>query len=151
MSLAPRAQAEPQETLTVAGNIVKFTDASNKSYVLTWSDLDKLPRHAITTATEWTPKGTFEGPLLRDVLAKAGAKGQKIKLYAEDDYNVTIPASDLDRYNVILANRWNGKPMRREDYGPFWLMYPLPSMSESEVSGVFISKLIWQVFRIEIR
>jgi len=38
-----------------------------------------LPRRSITTATPWydTPR-TFEGPLLRDVLAVVGASGKTL-------------------------------------------------------------------------
>src|SRR5207245_4436473 len=46
-----------------------------------------LPIHTITTATEWTPRSRFDGPLLSDVLALAKVRGKSIRLFALDDYS----------------------------------------------------------------
>ncbi|WP_434628680.1 molybdopterin-dependent oxidoreductase [Chromobacterium sp. CV08] len=143
--------ADQPATLTIVGRISRFTDPAHKVYVLNRASLDRLPQRDITTATDWTPPGTFRGPLLRDLLTLVGAHGSQVKFYGEDDYNITIPLSDFSRYDAILASGWNGRPLRLEDYGPFWVMYPLPRMSAAETGGTFPSKLIWQVTRMEIR
>ncbi|AXE31234.1 oxidoreductase [Chromobacterium phragmitis] len=150
LSLTGAAQAAGA-TLTISGNIDRFNDPAKRSYVFSEAELDKLPMREITTATDWTPKGTFRGPLLRDLLAKVGARGTRIKFLGEDNYNVTIPASDFSKYDAILARTWNNKPLQLNSFGPFWVMYPLPSMSTSETSGIFIAKLAWQVTRIEVK
>ncbi|MBX9265621.1 putative pterin-binding protein [Chromobacterium violaceum] len=138
-------------TLTISGNIGKFTNPSAHSYVFSEAEFNALPMREITTATDWTPKGTFRGPLLRELLAKVGAHGRQIKFYGEDNYNVTIPASDFSKYDVILARTWNNQPLQLNDFGPFWVMYPIQNMSTSETSGIFIAKLAWQVSRIEVK
>ncbi len=134
--------------LTISGDIGHFTDKGSKTYTLS---LASMPQRNITTATDWTPKGTFSGPLLRDLLAKAGARGTQVKFYGADDYSITVPIADFSRYDVILAWRWNGKPLQLENYGPFWVMYPIPTMPSDETGGTFTSKLIWQVTRMEVR
>ncbi|WP_158300858.1 molybdopterin-dependent oxidoreductase [Chromobacterium sp. ATCC 53434] len=146
----PQAADQPA-TLTISGRISRFTDAARKVYVLDRASLDRLPQRDIVTATDWTPLGTFRGPLLRDLLTLVGAHGSQVKFYGEDDYNITIPLSDFSRYDAILASGWNGRSLRLEDYGPFWVMYPLPRMSAAETGGTFPSKLIWQVTRMEVR
>lgn len=137
--------------LTIDGNISKFNRGSGKTFTITASEMARLSTHSIVTATDWTPRGAFRGPLLRDLLAKVGAQGSKAKFYGEDDYNVTIPLADFGKYDVILAYYWNGKPMTLENYGPLWVMYPIETMPAAEKSGVFLSKLIWQVNRIEVK
>ncbi|POZ61621.1 molybdopterin-dependent oxidoreductase [Chromobacterium alticapitis] len=138
-------------SLAISGDIAHFTHPRDNSYVFSLDALSRLPQREISTTTDWTPKGTFRGPLLRDVLAKAGAKGASVKIYGADDYSITIPISDFKRYDAILASHWNGRPLQLENYGPFWVMYPLPAMSQAETSGNFSSKLIWQVTRMEVR
>ncbi|WP_199153005.1 molybdopterin-dependent oxidoreductase [Chromobacterium sp. ASV23] len=137
--------------LTISGDIGHFTDPGSKTYTISLPSLASMPQRNITTATDWTPKGTFSGPLLRDLLAKAGARGTQVKFYGADDYSITVPIADFSRYDVILAWRWNGKPLQLENYGPFWVMYPIPTMSSDETGGTFTSKLIWQVTRMEVR
>ncbi|WP_347369461.1 molybdopterin-dependent oxidoreductase [Chromobacterium vaccinii] len=150
LSITPMARAAGV-TLTISGNIGKFTNQPARNYVFSEAEFNALPMREISTATDWTPKGTFRGPLVRELLARVGAQGRQIKFYGEDNYNVTIPASDFSKYDVILARTWNNKPLQLNDFGPFWVMYPIQDMSTSETSGIFIAKLAWQVTRIEVK
>ncbi|QEL54739.1 molybdopterin-dependent oxidoreductase [Chromobacterium paludis] len=149
LALASPAWAEP--SLVIGGNIAHYTDTGTRTFTFSPAGLAQLSQHEITTATDWTPKGTFSGPLLRDLLAKAGARGKSVKFFGADEYSITIPIADFHRYDAILAWRWNGKPLKVEDYGPFWVMYPLPDMKQAETNGDFPAKLIWQVKRMEVR
>jgi hypothetical protein len=72
MGAAAQTAAAKPATLAVSGR----ADART----LTRQDLEQLPQHAFRTATPWyrTPR-TFEGPLLRDVLALVHASGSVIR------------------------------------------------------------------------
>ncbi|HSC79235.1 MAG TPA: molybdopterin-dependent oxidoreductase, partial [Chitinolyticbacter sp.] len=87
--------------------------------------LQRFKQHRLTVQTPWYPQPqTFEGPLLRDVLANAGVRGTQLSLRALNDYVTTIPVADSQRYNVILARKRNGKLMTVRDKGPLFVMYP---------------------------
>lgn len=67
----------------------------------------------------------------------------------QTDYFVDIPASDFRRYNAILAMEADGTRLSRRDKGPLWLMYPLTDHPELQGDPVYITRLIWQLVRIE--
>jgi hypothetical protein len=55
--------------------------------------LAALPQTSFSTRTPWyTQPRRFTGPLLRDVLAAAGAQGQVIRLTADDSIMRAEPA-----------------------------------------------------------
>ena len=100
--------------------------------------------------TTWTAKSLFAGPLLRDVLVTVGAKGNSITTLALDKYKYTIPMSDLSNYSVILANSINGNKLTVATLGPFWVMYPLPTMKDDVKGLILDAKLSWQVYKIVV-
>jgi hypothetical protein len=59
----------------------------------------------------------FEGPLFRDVLKAAGSRGSKLYVVALNDYAAEIPLADLEKYDVILARKINGKVLTVRDKG----------------------------------
>ncbi|MDI7067048.1 oxidoreductase, partial [Klebsiella pneumoniae] len=73
-------------SLDVTGKIGKTNDAAHKSYHFTRAQLLALPAHSITTATTWTPRSTFTGPLLADILKIVGASGSAVEIHTLDDY-----------------------------------------------------------------
>ena len=112
--------------------------------------LAKLPQVSMTVPTPWYPTPqTFEGPLLRDVLAAAGVKGSKLKLIALNDYVIEMPLADAEHYDVIVARRLNGKPMSVREKGPLFVMYPFdgqPQLQRAE----FYERCAWQLARIVV-
>lgn len=136
--------------LTISGNISKYTDVSKKIYEFHESDIAKLKVYQIDTVTTWTAKSLFAGPLLRDVLVTVGAKGNSITTLALDKYKYTIPMSDLSNYSVILANSINGNKLTVATLGPFWVMYPLPTMKDDVKGLILDAKLSWQVYKIVV-
>lgn len=113
--------------------------------------LQRLPQTEIVTRTPWyaTPR-SFSGPLVRDVLAAAGARGEQVQAVALNDYRVDIPFDDLLRIDVVLALLLDGKPMQVRDKGPLFIMYPFDRRPELR-TAVYFSRCAWQLVRLEVR
>ncbi|HYS66598.1 MAG TPA: molybdopterin-dependent oxidoreductase [Paraburkholderia sp.] len=132
-------------SLDVKGKIGKTTDASRQSYHFTEAQLLALPVHSITTSTTWTPRSTFTGPLLADILKTVGAYGDQVEIHTFDDYTYTVPVSDCDRYGVVVAYSMNGRRLKISDFGPLFLIYPRDAFPDELVGGSSDSKFVWQI------
>ena len=70
---------------------------------------------------------TLRGPLLLDVLARAGARagrqGTVLVLRAVDGYNVELPVAQARARRFIVATHVDGKPMPLGGLGPLWAVY----------------------------
>ncbi|WP_429304453.1 molybdopterin-dependent oxidoreductase [Paraburkholderia sp. GAS199] len=143
--MQPQAQSQPALTLDVKGKIGKTTDAAHTVYHFNEAQLLALPTHSITTSTTWTPRSTFTGPLLADILKTVGARGNEVEIHTLDDYTYTVPVSDCDRYGVIVAYSMNGRRLKISDFGPLFLIYPRDAFPD-ELSGASSdSKFVWQI------
>lgn len=135
--------------LTLSG-LVERTNAPGKAEF----DMDMLaalPQHSYTTQTPWYPQPRkFTGPLLRDVLAAAGAKGSKLLAVALNDYKVEIPAEDAQRRDVLMARLLDDKPMPIRDKGPLFIVYPFHTDEELR-SERYYSRCAWQLKSLEVR
>ncbi|ASW00711.1 molybdopterin-dependent oxidoreductase [Paraburkholderia aromaticivorans] len=141
-----QAQSEPAPlSLEVRGKIARTTDASRQTYRFTEAQLLALPVHAITTTTTWTPRSTFTGPLLADILKTVGAYGSQVEIHTLDDYTYTIPVSDCDRYGVIVAYSMNGRRLKISDFGPLFLIYPRDAFPGELTGASGDSKFVWQI------
>lgn len=141
-----RAQAQShQATLTFTGKITAFTESTTQSYSFTERDLLALPQHTIETTTSWTPKSTFVGPRLADLLAKIGATGTMLKIHTLDEYTYSIPASDALRYDVILAHTMNQHRLKVSDFGPLFVIYPRDKYPKELNTPTSEAKFSWQV------
>ncbi|MFM0225824.1 putative pterin-binding protein [Paraburkholderia dipogonis] len=141
-----QAQSEPSPlALDVQGKIGKTTDAAHKTYHFTEAQLLALPVHAITTSTTWTPRSTFTGPLLADILKTVGAYGGQVEIHTLDDYTYTIPVSDCDRYGVVVAYSMNGRRLKISDFGPLFLIYPRDAFPDELTGASGDSKFVWQI------
>jgi hypothetical protein len=132
-------------TLDVEGLIGRTNDVDHSVYHISEAQLLKLPVHTITTSTTWTPKSTFSGPLLGDVLKLVDAHGDAIELRTIDDYSYTVSAKEAQRYGAILAYSRNGVRLTVNKFGPLFLIYPRDAYP-SELSGsVAEAKFVWQI------
>lgn len=113
--------------------------------------LEALPQQAFTMETPWF-KGPrkFSGPLLRDVLAAAGARGQQLKAVALNNYKVDIPYEDAERLDVLLATRLDDKPMTVREKGPLFIVYPFHQSARLR-SVRYYSRSAWQLRSIEVK
>jgi hypothetical protein len=132
-------------TLDVQGKISETNDASHQSYHFTEAQLLALPAHSIITSTTWTPRSTFTGPLLADILKKVGAYGSQIEFRTLDDYTYTVPVSDSDRYGVVVAYSMNGQRLKVSDFGPLFLIYPRDAFPDEIGGAAGDSKFVWQI------
>lgn len=113
--------------------------------------LEKLGKVSLTTTTKWTEGPVaFEGVLMRDLLKAVGAQGKEIQAVAINDYKVTVPVADFDKYDVILAYRRDGKPMAVREKGPLWIMYPFDQNPDIK-NDVHYARCAWSVKSIEVK
>jgi hypothetical protein len=153
-SLPAWAQSKPtgKVVLTVKGNVAKPNNGAVAEFDMQM--LEKLPQVEHTVDTPWYPrKVTFRGPLLRDVLAAAGATAgptKTINAVAINDYAVAIPFSDAAQHDVILAVQMNGKAMSPRDKGPIFVVYPYGKFTAAEVK-VYHDRSAWQLDKLEVK
>ncbi|MBU9675408.1 molybdopterin-dependent oxidoreductase [Burkholderia multivorans] len=150
LGLAAACWASPF-TFTVDGKIAKTNQSGRQAYVFSEAALMALPQHTIRTSTSWTPVATFTGPRLSDVLKAVGAHGKQIEFRCIDEYTFTIPASDADRYGVILARTMNGKVLGNDNYGPLWIMYPRDQFPDELKTPLGEAKFAWQVVGLTVK
>lgn len=113
--------------------------------------LEALPQHRFATATPWyKEKRQFSGPLLRDVLAAAGARGTLLRAIALNNYKIDIPAADAEQFGMLLATRLDGQPMAVRDKGPLFIIYPFDDSAELRQERYY-SRSAWQLRSIEVK
>ena len=134
--------------LTVSGTLSKPNHG--KDAIFSMEMLEKLPQQTFTTKTPWYPQAvTFTGPLLRDVLAAAGASGKQISARAIDDYKTLIPMSDAQNFKLILARQIDGKNLSIREKGPLFIVYPYDSKPELQAQ-VYLDRSAWQLKSLTI-
>jgi hypothetical protein len=104
----------------------------------------------VQTSTPWTDgRPVFEGVLMSELLKRVGAKGESITAVALNDYKVTLPVSDFEKYPIILAFKMDGQVLKVRDKGPLWIIYPQDEFSELRDKSVH-QKWIWQIKEFEV-
>jgi len=122
---------------SAAGQKLSVEPGPGKSFMLTRSDLEAMPRVTVSVSEHSAPSTKFEGPALRTVLEKAGVDfGEKLKgkrlstcllVEAADGYRVVIALPELDpAFNdkqLILALTRDGRPLDEKE-GPYRIIIP---------------------------
>jgi hypothetical protein len=135
--------------LTISGKVGQAN--SGKQAVFDMKMLEKLPQQTFSTQTPWYPNPvSFTGPLLRDVLAAAGAKGGKIMAVALNDYKTEIPFEDASRHDVIIARLMNGRPMPVREKGPLFIVYPFSAKAELRAE-IYYNRAAWQLNALQVQ
>jgi hypothetical protein len=135
--------------LSISGKVAD-TNQDGKA-LLDMAMLRALPQHTFTTDTVWDKRPVkFSGPRLRDVLKLVKSSGTEIKAIAINDYAVTVPVSDADKFDVVLAIRMNDRDIPARTKGPVFLVYPFSSNPELKAK-VYEDRSIWQLKAIEIK
>ncbi|MDH4414859.1 MAG: molybdopterin-dependent oxidoreductase [Rhizobium sp.] len=133
--------------LTVKGKISNTNAGDTAQFDMAM--LDKLKSRKGEMETPWTTgKVTFEGPLLREVLATVGATGTSLKVRALNDYAADVPAEDA-KLDTILATKLDGKLMSVRDKGPLMLVYPF-DLNADLYNEKYFSRSVWQIKEIEV-
>lgn len=149
-ALPARALEAPTGTvvLSVQGRVRLTNDGKRAQFDMAM--LEALPQRTLQTRTPWYSQARrFTGPLLRDVLAAAGAQGTQLRLVALNDYQVDMPMDDAMRHDVIVARLLDDKPMAVRDKGPLFIMYPFDAQPELR-SAVYYGRSAWQLRTIEV-
>lgn len=135
--------------LVVSGGI-SVTNQGGKA-VLDLALLQSLPHASLTTETPWTDGAVrFEGVWMRDLMARLGAQGEKVMASGIDDYGIAIPMADFEGYDVLLAYAANGRPLRPDDKGPLWIVYPF-SDDPGLKQDIYFSRCVWQLSRLTVQ
>jgi hypothetical protein len=134
--------------LTVSGKL-GATNRGDKA-VFDMAMLEALPQKTFTTMTPWekTPV-KFSGPLLRDVLAAVKARGNTLKAVALNDYKITIPLEDANKFDMVVAHRMNDQSIPVRTKGPLFVVYPFDSNPALQ-NTVYYERSIWQLGGLEI-
>lgn len=135
--------------LAITGAIAKTNQEG--SALLDAAMFAALPRQRLVTATPWydTPR-TFEGPLLRDLLAAVGARGRTLRIEALNEYAALVPASDAAEFDVIVADRIDGEPIPVRERGPLFMIYPFDQVSSLNTEQYY-QRSVWQIRSIEVQ
>jgi hypothetical protein len=138
-------------SLDVTGEVRVTNNAAHTAYHFSEAQLLALPVHSITTSTTWTPRSTFSGPLLSDVLKIVGAYGSQIEIHTIDDYTCVVPVADADRYGVVIAYAMNGQRLKVSNFGPLFLIYPRDQYPLDLDGAEGDAKFAWQIKSMTIK
>ncbi|MDN3521700.1 molybdopterin-dependent oxidoreductase [Halomonas ramblicola] len=137
---------EGKVLLTISGNIEHANSGDEARFDREM--LASLAWQEVETRTPWhDDRGTFAGPLLRDVLAAAGVRSERVRVRALNGFEAEIPLPELHDYDVILAMRRNGRPMPIREFGPLFVLYPFDAHPELDTETVRF-RSVWQVRHI---
>jgi hypothetical protein len=135
--------------LTVSGKVARPNDGPRAVFDMTM--LEAMTQTSFTTRTPWySQPRKFTGPLLRDVLAAAGAQGTTVRALALNDYRVDIPFEDSQQHDMVLARLLDDKPMPVRDKGPLFIIYPFDSKPELK-NAVYYSRSAWQLKALDVQ
>lgn len=134
--------------LTLSGRVRNTNDGRRAHFDMAM--LEGMTQHSLVTRTPWYAQARrFTGPLLRDVLAAAGAQGTLLRLIALNDYRVDMPYSDTQEYDVLLARLLDDKPLAVRDKGPLLVIYPFDAQPELR-GAIHYARSAWQLRTIEV-
>ncbi len=134
--------------LRVAGNIARTNTADEAHFDLAM--IKAMPLHTLNTTTVVTDgMKSFDGVLMRDLLAVLGAEGDTVTATALNDYAIDIPMDDFEQYDVIAAFRMDGERLTARDKGPLWIVYPRDDFDELQDIR-YDYRWVWQLVRLEV-
>lgn len=134
-----------------SGNITLINADGKVIHTITASEFNAYPQKTICTHTPWTDKikpACFTGVRVKDILNKYSLISDTFSFHALNDYDVIIPARDINKYDIILASYMNGKKLDVRNFGPFMVIYPLDQYKDSINRPDHLSRFIWQVDKI---
>ena len=134
--------------LEIKGEIERTN--TNGAAVFDLAMLAGLGIEQLRTVTAWTEgEQLFEGLPLRRVLDAVGARGDRLKALALNDYESTIALDDPAAAHAFLAFKRNGSPMRVRDKGPLWIVFPWSEHPEL-VTDKIRTWSVWQLKSLEV-
>lgn len=121
-----------------------------KAYAFDLAMLEGLGMTRAVVAYEgWPDPLEIEGPLLRDVLAAAGASEGTVAILALDGFAAELTPDELAGENWILAIKANGRYLGIGQRGPAWVLY---ARSDGKIATAEDEhRWPWAVFLIEVQ
>ena len=121
-----------------------------KAYSFDLAMLESLGMSKATIAYEgWPEPLEVEGPLLRDVLAAAGAPEGTVATLALDGFATELSPDDLDAEDWIVAIKKNGLYLGIGQRGPVWVLYARRDGKTATIEDE--QRWPWAVFLLEVR
>ena len=148
------AAADPAAVLlTVTGNIQPAKTAAGNKVTFNFKELSALPVTSIRATTNYSGNAEYTGPLMKEVLAKAGmpAKAKEVILVGLDGYQIRVPVSDFMKWEVVLAHTQNGKRLEIETKGPLLVMYPNDKYPKELRNHATNIKQVWSLVSIKVQ
>ncbi len=139
---APARQVDDKTVLSVV------TPAGSRHYTL--AELEAAGLKKVTTRTFWpADDGSYQGPLLADVLKLAGLDGAAaVRVSARDGFSQVIPRADWTRWPILLATRRDNQPLSPRNKGPLRIIYPRDQDPVLE-DTIYRLRWVWLVNSIE--
>lgn len=135
--------------LSVTGAITATN--AERAARLDLAQLDAIDRSSFTTGTPWHDrKVTFEGVRGAALVRALGGGGREVIATALNDYSATLPMEDFLRHGLLIASRVDGRTIGVREKGPLWIVYPYDSAPHLN-TGVYHSRSVWQLARLELR
>lgn len=131
----------------------KFLDYSEADFdAATQFDYSALQKLSFVKAQADFPRDgdiqEFEGPLLADVLAAAGAKGNTLTLTALDGYAVEVKVQEMIAQGAILAVKRNGEHFALGGFGPTQIVFP--RAQRADLRDMPDDNWIWSIYHIKV-
>lgn len=141
----PSTQSSQDHILMLGGAI------AGDKVALTRADVREFSQYQIVTKTSVTDgPQTFEGFLIRDLLQAFDADGKVVVARALNDYQIEIPISDFERFDVIGALSMGGVPLSPRDKGPIWIVYPRDDHVELQDIR-YDTRWVWQLVSLHVQ
>jgi len=128
-----------------------------RAWTFDYAALLQLAPQTIRPTLEYDAKPhLLRGPLLLDVLAKAGAKvddGTTLVLRAVDGYNTELSGAQARARRVIVATHIDGNPMPLGGLGPLWAVIDadrIPELAALPLAQRFAA-CPWALYHVEVR
>lgn len=146
----PRPLKSPLPPLKNSDRQVLLIDSPQGTKRYTLAQLEAFGLHQVNTTTFWPDDdGTYQGPLLADVLRDAGLVGVPlVRVTALDGFSQRIPLEDWSRWPLLLATRRDGQAMGTRAKGPLRIIYPR-DMDPTLEQGIYRLRWVWMVNRID--
>jgi hypothetical protein len=128
-----------------------------KAWAFDYASLLALPPVTIRPTLEYDGKPhTLRGPLVTDVLARAGAAPNDktiLILRAVDGYNVELPVAQARARRFIVATHIDGNPMPLGGLGPLWAVYDADRVAEMKALPLpqRFAACPWALYHIEVK
>ena len=139
--------------LTVTGNIQPAKATAAKKVTFNFKELSALGSTSIRSTTTYAGSAEYTGPLMKDVLVKAGipATAKEVILLGLDGYQSRVPVSDFMKWEVVLAHTQDGKRLEIETKGPLLVMYPSDKYPKELRTHTTYGKQVWALVSINVQ